>query len=529
MFQDRPNIMDDDIYAYLLVERKTGEILDLNNLAQEYYMDSGEMPNLEEIFSPTADEKSVCQIVAQLDENGSISLENLFSHKKSEETFPCHVEICSVNPEHLFFVISDNSNKSELDLNEFVERTGNPVLVLEQDENLTIYYQNDRCKQYTKLNSAVKDAESTSFLSLLPPEKRDNFHLILSQHIQDFGECDVDVELTFGREYFQLFHFNVTKSNFNKKLYGVLIAVKKQSDLLKLIEFEQQYLDVLQKFTKDLLFRIDIKKRTLVHRGDISNFNDLSNEVEQYPECMRSKSLVHPEDLEGYITFAYRLMSGVEATFEAKLQLKNGSYEKYRLQGSPLVDGDGNTIQVVGKCENIQKLVDIENKAHYDALTTTLNKQSFKELVEDSINRAVGSDKFALLFIDLDNFKGVNDTLGHTFGDFLLEAMGKRIKNCIRSKDRVGRVGGDEFVVFFQFAPNPESVQERAEAILHSLRRDFTYGEQHTKVKASIGIALYPDHGSDYQTIYDKADKALYKSKDLGKDVATIYDISLEK
>lgn len=529
MYQDNFKIVDEQIYAYLLIDRETANIIDWNHLAKEFYEETpNTFPDINDLFAPTLSGEAMTSLIKTLDFDRSVSVDNIFSFKTTDESFPCHIEICKVDDTHLFLVINESATSTDTEFADIVELTDNPIFVMEHDENLTITYRNERCRQYFDLEVQVYHCNSDSFLNILPQEKKESFLKSLEEQIYETGEFDLDIELTFGREYFQLFHLNVVKSRFDNRLYGVLISVKKQSDLLKKIEFEQQYLDIVQKFTKDVLFRIDIRKRVLIHRGDISPFIDLRLEMRNFPESMRDCRFIHPDDLEGYIAFAYRLMAGIESKIEVRLQLKSGKFEKYRLQGSPLVDVDGNTVQVVGNCENIQKMIDIENKANYDSLTTTLNKQSFKELIETSIETSVSSDKFALLFLDLDNFKGVNDTMGHAFGDFLLEAMAKRILNCIRSRDRVGRVGGDEFVIFFQFAPSYEAVMERADAILHSLRRDFTLGEQRCKVKASIGVALYPEHGSTYDILYQRADKALYKSKDKGKDVATIYSEDLE-
>ncbi len=527
MLPNHINIVEKDIYAYLLVNRKDAKILGWNKLAQQYYQDGPDFPPIEKLFAPTLEEGALDELVKNLDVQGSTTIDNVFSFKTTEDSFPCHIEICRVADDLLFLVINENTMTTSQELGDIVELIGNPIFVLEKDENFTITYQNDRCQQYMRLENTIHHDESHSFLHLLPPEKRNSFRLQMHEQLGETGECDMDIELTFGREYFQLFHLNVCQSTFDNRLYGVLISVKKQSDLLKKIEYEQQYLDIVQKYTKDLLFRIDIKKRSLIHRGDISHFATLTPEVSGFPESMRDLRLVHPDDLEGYIAFSYRLMSGIESSFEAQLQLINGTFEKYRFQGSPIVDSEGNTVQVVGKCENIQKLVDIERKALYDSLTTTLNKQSFQELVEDMFHRAVARDRYALLFLDVDDFKGINDRLGHLYGDFLLEAMSKRILNCVRRQDKVGRVGGDEFVIFFQFAPTHESVLERAEAILYSLRREFNQDGVTCQIKASIGISLFPEHGDNYRTLYRRADTALYESKRRGKDIATIYFESL--
>lgn len=524
MLQPQLNIVDGSIYAYLLVDRTSTKILDANLLARTFYKNHSQYPTLDSIFAPSLEADSLSKVVKNLDTQGSVVLDKVFSIKASDETFPCHIEICKVTETLLFLVIKENSKIKDVQMGELVELTDNPIFVLEHDENLTVTYGNTRC-----YNSIRMDKDSfacqmnSSFLHLLPPDKREKFLETVNTELERYSECDVDIELTFDGEYYQLFRFNAYKSVLDNKLYGVLISVKKQSDLMKKIEYDQQYFDIMQKFSKDLLFRIDVKKSTLVHRGDISKFVGLLPEMDRFPESIRECDLIHPEDVEGYISFAYRMMGGAEACYEPRFQFTNGSYEKYRLQGSPLFDSDGNPVQVVGKCENIQKYVEIEAKANYDSLTTTLNKQSFRELVEDLMLRAVERDKFAILFLDLDDFKGVNDKMGHVFGDFLLEAVGKRILNCVRKQDKVGRVGGDEFVIFFQYAPSHESVLERAEAILHSLRREFNHEGKVYKTQASIGVALYPEHGDNFETLYDKADKALYASKTRGKDVTTLY------
>ncbi|MFI3253630.1 MAG: GGDEF domain-containing protein [Eubacteriales bacterium] len=526
MLTVQKNIVDGNIYAYLLIDYNTREILDGNKLARSFYQTSGRYPQLSSLFSPNLEGESLYSVIENLKVYGASTLNNIKSKKTTGEEFPCHIELCKVDESLLFLVIKENCQEQDLQIKELVELFDNPIFVLEHNENLTATYGNPRCYQCVQISKEeFQQKNQASFLSLLQKEKQLGFLQTVNHQLDLNGECDVDIEVEIGKEdgFFQLFRFNSFKASFDGKLYGVLISAKKQSDLMKKIEYDQQYFDIMQQFSKDLLFRIDIASRTLVHRGDISKFIDLQPEMENFPECMREKRLIHPDNLEGYLAFVYRLMSGESGGYDVLLQFTGGVFEKYRLQASPVFDNNGKPVQVVGKSENIQKYVEIETRANYDALTTALNKQSFCELVEHNLERAVSNDKFALLFLDLDDFKRVNDTMGHAFGDFLLEATSKRIMNCIRSQDRLGRVGGDEFVVFFQFAPSREAVQERAEAILHSLRRDFTLGEKRCKVKASIGIALFPEHGKLYEELYQNADKALYKSKELGKDVATIY------
>lgn len=529
MFEEPIHIVDGNIFAYLLVDCNTKEILDANSLARVYYKKTGQFPKLESLFTHSYEEICLTEVIQEYSEKTSVILERVFSTKVTEETFPCYLEICKVSSNLMLLVIKEKSVVKDYHIESLVELRDNPVFVLEDNENLDVCYGNERFYYRTKVyQNLAEEGKIHSFLSLLPKEKQAPFRKLLTEKLERLGECNIDIELTLEGEYDQLFRFSAYKSQIDGKLYGVLISAKKQSELMRKIEYDQQYFDIMQRFSKDLLFRIDIKKNTLVHRGDISKLVGLLPELKDFPECVREIDLLHPEDLEAYIKFCYTVLGGFEAKCEPRFHFTNGTYEKYRLQGNPLFDADGNTVQVVGKCENIQKLIDIETKANYDMLTRALNKQSFKELVEDCLQRALEQDKFALLFLDLDDFKSINDNYGHIFGDFMLEACSKRILNCIRKQDRLGRVGGDEFVIFFQFAPTQESVLERAEAILHSIRREFNNEGKVCKTKASIGIAMFPDHGKNYETLYHRADKALYESKAKGKDVATIYFDELE-
>lgn len=529
MQHEQIHLYEDDIYAYLVVNQNTFEILDYNHLAKEFYFSESCDKTMEDLF---VEQDVVKAALENFGEERYLHFFGLTSVKDGQENFICDIEMCFPSPEEplVFVVIKDKKLETDQEVTSLLDLHENPVVILENDENFTLSYANFRFYQIIrKTPQAFRSESSSSCIQMLSETRRAPFLEVVAKQLELDQECNVDMELHFDEDLCQLFLLNAFQCKLDGKLYGVLIRVKKQSDLMKKIELDQQFFDIMQEFSKDLLFHIEIKKQTMSHRGDVSSFVDLLPIIENFPESIRQTRLIHPDDLEGYIAFAYRLMSGLNAVYEVRFQLLNGSYDKYRLQGKVLFDVEGTPVQVVGKSENIQKYVEIENRANYDALTTTLNKLSFRELVEEYLSRAVQTDKFALLFLDFDDFKGVNDKMGHKFGDFLLEVTGKRIINSVRNHDRVGRVGGDEFVIFFHHAPNKEAVQERADAILHTLRRPFNDGELSYQIHASIGVSFFPEHGKTFEELYDCADVALYRSKALGKNVATLYSTDLKE
>lgn len=130
----------------------------------------------------------------------------------------------------------------------------------------------------------------------------------------------------------------------------------------------------------------------------------------------------------------------------------------------------------------------------------------------------------ALLIIDLDNFKGINDTLGHMVGDQVLSGVADKMRETFRQQDYLGRIGGDEFAVYLTFANNP--VEKERRAIIQSRADRFRYMiseiageiEQNASISCSIGIAMDPEHGTSYEKLYKSADQALYQAKKAGKN-----------
>ena len=130
--------------------------------------------------------------------------------------------------------------------------------------------------------------------------------------------------------------------------------------------------------------------------------------------------------------------------------------------------------------------------------------------------------KGALLFVDLDNFKALNDTLGHDTGDFLLEQVGERLRNCVRDGDTVARLGGDEFVIAMPYVNSIDGVALAAEKIIKALSQPYSIQDSNVTVTASAGIGLYPNNGEDVKMLLKNADIALLDAKQASKNTYRI-------
>jgi diguanylate cyclase (GGDEF)-like protein/PAS domain S-box-containing protein len=166
----------------------------------------------------------------------------------------------------------------------------------------------------------------------------------------------------------------------------------------------------------------------------------------------------------------------------------------------------------------------IEFMAHHDALTGLPNRIRLRERFTQAVAQAAQENKrVALLFLDLDRFKTINDSLGHPVGDDLLRGIGERLRRCVRPQDTVCRQGGDEFLVLLGEIAERRQVEEIAQRILDGAAEPFAWEGRSLPTSCSIGIAVYPDDGNDFDTLLKRADIAMYQSKAGGRNAFHFY------
>ncbi len=166
----------------------------------------------------------------------------------------------------------------------------------------------------------------------------------------------------------------------------------------------------------------------------------------------------------------------------------------------------------------------MRHSAHYDALTDLPNRTLFTDRLRQALTQA-RRDKaqMAMMFIDLDQFKPVNDTYGHDVGDLLLKGVAERMLGCLRASDSAARIGGDEFVVLLPTIEDAQDAMMIANKILHAISQPFELAGHSLRISASIGIAVYPEHGSDEKLLLISADIAMYHAKKSGRNNVRLY------
>jgi len=195
---------------------------------------------------------------------------------------------------------------------------------------------------------------------------------------------------------------------------------------------------------------------------------------------------------------------------------------------SAVKDDHGNLIQYISIFNDItdKKIAEehIEHLAQYDQLTKLPNRILFNDRLQQAfIHGNRSNDKTGLMFIDLDRFKSVNDTLGHQAGDQLLQEVARRLTDCVRQVDTVARLGGDEFTIILEQLKHAEDSAIVADKILKALSQKVKLGKHEVTIGGSIGISIHPDDGTDTESIIKNADMAMYQAKHLGKNQYHFY------
>ena len=171
--------------------------------------------------------------------------------------------------------------------------------------------------------------------------------------------------------------------------------------------------------------------------------------------------------------------------------------------------------QMIKKLEQAQE--ELQRIAHYDSLTGLSNRKFFYEQLDKLVERVRRENKImAVMFLDLDNFKTVNDVHGHSVGDLMLQSVAKRIASCLRNNDIASRLGGDEFVMAFDSSGSEENVAIVARRIIEVISDVYIISGQELTISASIGISIYPKDGVDMDILIKNADAAMYSTKEHG-------------
>ncbi len=255
---------------------------------------------------------------------------------------------------------------------------------------------------------------------------------------------------------------------------------------------------------------------------------------ENATENISTRSHIHPDDIDLFKLKVKEVQTDSSVPFvEFPIRFANsdGKYLWNRMRITVIRDENGEPLKLVGLIVDIdyelrhsQSLLD---RAERDSLTKMLNKDACRRKVEYHLEENKKSG--ALIIIDLDNFKEINDRFGHMFGDAVLVNLSEEIIGMFREGDVVGRIGGDEFLVFMSDVTNRTLIKERCDDLIRNVRALYDESTSGFSLSCSVGAALSTEHGMNYSELFQQADIALYQSKTGGKGICMLYDTDMER
>ena len=309
----------------------------------------------------------------------------------------------------------------------------------------------------------------------------------------------------------------------------VVVDITEQKHMQEELEQEKERYRILLEQSQDIIFDMDMEKKQFTCSPNfVTKFGRDSTPMFTPDGRPRNDQIVHPDDLPALTEMRRRVRAGERTVFSVmRIPTAQGRYIWCRVQTTRISKKNA-PLHIVGKIvdidEEVRRRAELERLSQRDSLTDLYNKVAFREKVMQNMPVRLKDDKtHALLFLDLDNFKELNDNLGHMAGDVALIDAADALRRIFRNVDAVGRFGGDEFCVF-AMGITRNAVATRAESVLKALAMQFDRDGKAVNISASIGIYMFDGSETSYEESLQRADNAQYRAKQLGKNRYVFYD-----
>lgn len=313
----------------------------------------------------------------------------------------------------------------------------------------------------------------------------------------------------------------------NFKRSSTNVQLKHMHDILVL---EGEKYRVATELSHDIIFEYLLDKDEMLYADKYKEVLGGNCFVPNYTStCIIRQDRIYPDDWGIYLEFCQELKEGKES-IEVVLRFKDrvGEYIWCQILGKTILDEKKKPLRIIGKIVNIdvqkKRLEALEYKATRDPLTKVYNKEVTLKKIDKFI-KGSKTNCHAFMLIDLDDFKKVNDSYGHMVGDKILIHVISRIKEEFTNGEVIGRVGGDEFVIFVGNLGSRDEVYHKANLLRMAMNTVYIDDYNAIDVSGSVGVAIYPDDGYTYEQLMEKADEALYQAKEQGKNSYIVYSV----
>lgn len=424
---------------------------------------------------------------------------------------------------------------SESSLAQIVESiiTGVAIFAVTEDRKLIPVYMNEGLYRMLSYSHKELDKMLQNIRRNVIPDDLPVFESGLDDVLSDNGAVDYEFRTVTGDGNIRWLH---VRANLYGKLdgyplvAGVILDCTERKRIEEELALQNERLNILSETVKEHFVDLNLRTDVINIRVDNSAYSKGEHIIKNFVEKKEFSGL-HPDDMERFwsvIESASKKNLSDSFDFRSTYFENDEEYHWYRATISSVRGVDGYVSRIVGRIANIDEAkhreLELQRRADKDALTGLYNKGTAKELVAEAILENAKENKLAaMIMIDLDHFKDVNDTFGHSAGDKLLEDVGKVLNDSFKGRDIVGRMGGDEFMVFMTNIKSQDDAIMISGRLNKMLTKRINKTDGEITVTASIGIAICDSSITEYEKLFERADSALYKTKEGGRNGKTLY------
>lgn len=379
----------------------------------------------------------------------------------------------------------------------------------------------------------IRERFHNSYAEMIYPADLERVRATIKEHLTHGDAMELEYRLLRGDgELLWILDQarQVTMPDGTQAFYCVLLDITRQKCAREDLRLSLERHRIIMDQTTDIIFEWDILQDTLIFSQNWRKKFGYEPIHEDISRRIPTSRNVHPDDMPTALKIMTEIGQGVPYS-ESEFRIRDilGNYTWSHVRATVQYDLRRQPIKAVGVILDVDadkkqklRLIDM---AQRDALTKLYNRVAVKELATQKMRDCCGGKSQALLIVDVDNFKQVNDTYGHLCGDSLLTDVAQVLKSQFRSTDLVGRIGGDEFVVYMPEITGEKATAAKVRSVLQALHK-IRPAEDAPPISCSIGVALFPQKGADYYALYKCADMALYYVKARGRNNFAFYNPS---
>ncbi len=399
-----------------------------------------------------------------------------------------------------------------------------------ENGNLTPLYINDgffRMLGYSRVRG-MKYLEKVE--RSIIPEDIPTFNQAIADVLKDDGVVDVEFRTVTGSGGLRWLHIRGNLYARKGKKYTIVTIVEdvtERRNVEEELQRQAERLHILSEAEGEKILDYNAKTDVMIIKST-DEFGMPKDEIyTRYLEKFNAEKIFW-EDVPYYkAVMSGLLKSPKHDTIEFRINRFDEDFTWYQVNLTSLLGAEGYVTRIVGRMININdkklKEMDLLLRAEKDALTGLYNQGATEQLIRSAIGDGSENTLSALMIVDLDNFKEVNDLLGHANGDQLLQKTADFLRDMFKGGDVIGRIGGDEFLIYMRNLSTISDADEMAGNIVKRINFKFDFEGQPIHVTCSVGVAVYPYHGTTYEELFEKADRAVYTVKANGKDGYRVY------